>query len=152
MLLGAALAGMAIENSMLGAAHAAANPLTAGYGIVHGEAVGVMLPAVVRFNSADLIARQAYADLAFAVRLSGPQDQPAAAVDTLVKHLESLLNSAQIAPSLGDLGVPRSAVDVLAEQAAKQWTANFNPRRTTAEDFRALYKAAFEPRLCIRPD
>src|SRR4051812_15678701 len=33
MLWGAALAGLAIENSMLGAAHAAANPLTAHYGI-----------------------------------------------------------------------------------------------------------------------
>jgi hypothetical protein len=32
MLLGAALAGTAIENSMLGAAHAAANPLTARFG------------------------------------------------------------------------------------------------------------------------
>src|SRR5260221_2927754 len=33
MLLGAAFAGTAIENSMLGAAHSAANPLTARYGI-----------------------------------------------------------------------------------------------------------------------
>src|SRR5271156_2176182 len=46
MLLGAALAGTAIENSMLGAAHAAANPLTARYGVVHGVAVGLMLPTV----------------------------------------------------------------------------------------------------------
>ncbi len=53
VLLGAALAGMAIENSMLGAAHAAANPLTARYGVVHGHAVGLMLPAVVRFNARD---------------------------------------------------------------------------------------------------
>jgi alcohol dehydrogenase len=41
MQLGAALAGMAIEQSMLGAAHAAANPLTARFGVVHGRAVGV---------------------------------------------------------------------------------------------------------------
>ena len=53
VLLGAALAGMAIENSMLGAAHAAANPLTARYGVIHGHAVGLMLPAVVRFNAQD---------------------------------------------------------------------------------------------------
>ena len=53
VLLGAALAGMAIENSMLGAAHAAANPLTARFGVIHGHAVGVMLPAVVRFNARD---------------------------------------------------------------------------------------------------
>ena len=51
MLLGAALAGTAIENSMLGAAHSAANPLTAHFNVVHGVAVGVMLPHVVRFNA-----------------------------------------------------------------------------------------------------
>src|SRR5205807_2713074 len=44
MQLGACLAGMAIENSMLGAAHALANPLTAAYGIAHGEAIALMLP------------------------------------------------------------------------------------------------------------
>jgi alcohol dehydrogenase len=52
MQLGAAFAGTAIENSMLGAAHAAANPLTAHFGVVHGQAVGLMLP-VVAFNARD---------------------------------------------------------------------------------------------------
>ena len=51
MQLGAAYAGAAIENSMLGAAHAAANPLTAHLDIAHGHAVGLMLPHVVRFNA-----------------------------------------------------------------------------------------------------
>ena len=39
------------ENSMLGAAHSAAKPLTARFGVVHGEAVGMLLPHVVRFNA-----------------------------------------------------------------------------------------------------
>ena len=50
MLLGAHFAGAAIENAMLGAAHACANPLTAHFGITHGVAVALMLPAVVQFN------------------------------------------------------------------------------------------------------
>ena len=50
MQLGAAYAGVAIENSMLGASHALANPLTAMYSIAHGQAVGAMLPHVIRFN------------------------------------------------------------------------------------------------------
>ena len=45
------MAGTAIENSMLGAAHSAANPLTARFGIVHGQAVGMVLPAVIAFNA-----------------------------------------------------------------------------------------------------
>ena len=51
MQLGAHLAGAAIECSMLGAAHACANPLTARFGMSHGIAVGLMLPHVVRFNA-----------------------------------------------------------------------------------------------------
>src|SRR5438094_83673 len=66
MLLGAALAGMAIENSMLGAAHAAANPLTAHFGIVHGQAVGLMLPHVIRFNAHQSQSRKAYSTVAAA--------------------------------------------------------------------------------------
>ena len=67
MLLGASMAGLAIENSMLGAAHAAANPLTATHGLVHGLAVGMMLPAVVRFNAVDESSSATYSDLAKSV-------------------------------------------------------------------------------------
>ena len=69
MQLGAAFAGTAIENSMLGAAHSAANPLTAQHGVVHGQAVGVMLPAIIRFNAVVPEARAAYEDLAHAAGL-----------------------------------------------------------------------------------
>lgn len=63
MLLGAAFAGTAIEHSMLGAAHSAANPLTAHFDVIHGQAVGLMLPHVVRFNGEDEVIAEAYAQL-----------------------------------------------------------------------------------------
>src|SRR6266481_164434 len=135
MLLGAALAGTAIENSMLGAAHAAANPLTAHYGIVHGEAVGIMLPQVVRFNAREAAARRAYAELASAPEIACVSDGLDSAVEALIARLESLLNAAQVARSLADLGVKRSKTNVLAEEATKQWTASFNPRSITSRDF-----------------
>jgi alcohol dehydrogenase len=133
MLLGAALAGLAIENSMLGAAHAAANPLTAHCGVVHGQAVGLMLPSVVRFNAEDPAARQIYGEL----------DSTA---DALVRRLEALLNLAQMPRSLADCGVEQAIVPKLAEEAARQWTAGFNPRPITYGDFVNLYEAAFKPR------
>ncbi|MCC7475522.1 MAG: iron-containing alcohol dehydrogenase [Pirellulales bacterium] len=51
MQIGACLAGLAIENSMLGAAHALANPLTSQFGLAHGEAIALMLPHVIRRNA-----------------------------------------------------------------------------------------------------
>ena len=146
MLLGAALAGMAIENSMLGAAHSAANPLTAHYGIVHGQAVGIMLPAVVRFNARDGVARRAYAELASAGELAHVRDGLDEAVGALLARLESLLNVAQMPRSLADCGVKPALVETLATEAAKQWTATFNPRAVAVEDFVNLYQQAFERR------
>ncbi len=146
MLLGAAFAGMAIENSMLGAAHAAANPLTARFGVVHGQAVGMMLPAVVRFNGADPAARRAYAELASAPEIACVSDGHAPALEALVARLEGLLNLAGMPRSLADCGVDRKKIKALAAEAAQQWTAGFNPRPVTAVDFVRLYEDAFEPR------
>jgi alcohol dehydrogenase len=146
MLLGAAFAGMAIENSMLGAAHAAANPLTARYGVVHGEAVGVMLPAVVRFNAKEPCARRAYAELASAPEIACVSDGLDQAVDALIHRLETLLDIAQISPSLNHLGVEQKEIPNLADQAASQWTARFNPRPASPEDFAEMYREACEGR------
>jgi alcohol dehydrogenase len=146
MLLGAAFAGTAIENSMLGAAHSAANPLTAHFNIIHGQAVGMMLPHVVRFNSAEPAALRAYAELASAPEIACVSEGLETARDALVARLEALLNQAGMPRSLADCGVPRSMIPTLAQEAAQQWTAGFNPRRVGAEDFVRLYDAAFEPR------
>jgi alcohol dehydrogenase len=146
MLLGAAFGGTAIENSMLGAAHSAANPLTAHFNVIHGQAVGMMLPAVVRFNAADPAALRAYAELASAPEIACVSDGLPSACDALVTRLNVLLNKAGMPRSLADCGVPRSMIPTLAQEAAQQWTAGFNPRKVTAEDFVGLYEAAFEPR------
>jgi len=146
MQLAAAFAGMAIENSMLGAAHAAANPLTAHYGIVHGQAVGMMLPYVVRFNGRDPEALKAYAELASAPEIACVSDGLDEALEALIAHLELLLNIAQMPRSLAACGVERSMIPTLADEAARQWTAGFNPRPIAAKDFVELYEQAFEGR------
>jgi alcohol dehydrogenase len=146
MQLGAAFAGMAIENSMLGAAHSAANPLTAHYGVVHGQAVGMMLPHVVRFNGGDPEALKAYAELASAPEIACVSDGHEEALNALVAHLEWLLDLAGMPPSLAECRVERKKIPELADEAARQWTASFNPRKVTRDDFVALYEAAFQPR------
>jgi alcohol dehydrogenase len=151
MLLGAAWAGTAIENSMLGAAHAAANPLTAHCGIVHGEAVGLMLPWVMRFNAEDPTSRLAYSDLARAAFLSRSDTTPEEAVELLLRRLEALLNLAGMPRWLSQRGVDASAVPQLAREAASQWTAGFNPRPITAGDFERLYMSALSPAKGIVP-
>ncbi len=138
MQLGAAYAGTAIENSMLGAAHSAANPLTARFGIVHGQAVGMVLPAVIAFNARLPEAHAQYLALASVAGL--------ASVEELLERLRQILNAAGMLPVAGVYPVPAGApVDdavrsALAQEAARQWTAGFNPRPMTAEDFEGIYR------------
>lgn len=131
MQLGAAYAGAAIENSMLGAAHAAANPLTAHFGIIHGHAVGLMLPFVARWNAEHPAARAGYEFLT---------TNRATELPELLRHLLQLTG---LPTTLSTAGVNRDALPQLAEEAARQWTATFNPRPITASDFIQLYEAAF---------
>ncbi|MHC4811680.1 MAG: iron-containing alcohol dehydrogenase [Planctomycetota bacterium] len=142
MLRAAAFGGVAIETSMLGAAHSMANPLTAHYKIPHGQAVGMMLPHIVRFNRETSAATKAYAELARAAGLCGHDTADSTAVDALLARLGALLLEASMPASLAALDVPEDATDKLAEEAACQWTAQFNPRPVTAADFRELFTTA----------
>jgi len=141
VLLGAALAGAAIENSMLGAAHAAANPLTAEFGVIHGQAVGLMLPAVLRFNGADREARNIYHELAVDAGRATDDHDPDWSVCALAEYLEEHRELAQLPGSLAELNIHDPDLQTLAEQAAGQWTANFNPRPVTSDEFSRLYRS-----------
>ncbi len=130
MMLGAALAGLAIENSMLGAAHATANPLTARHNVVHGHAIALMLPHVLRFNAADPATAAIYARFAALLPLS------ARPLDAWVAELVA-------ASALPPLDASALDFTALAADATQQWTGKFNPRPLQAADFVALYRRAF---------
>jgi len=134
--LAAAWAGMAIENAMLGAAHALANPLTARHHVVHGQAVGLMLPHVVRFNGPACGGQ--YAALLRDIGITAAADR---AGDALADWLAGLLAASGLGTTLAAIGVAADG-DRLAESAAAQWTAGFNPRPVVAADLARLYGAA----------
>ena len=136
MLVGAHEAGLAIEQSMLGATHACANPLTARHGTTHGVAVAVMLPHVVRWNAAHVGER--YAEL---LRVSGLGED--ASGERLAGRLEELARAGGLPTTLRELGVPRDGLPVLASEAATQWTGTFNPRPFDVAAARALYERAY---------
>ncbi|MDQ3068307.1 MAG: iron-containing alcohol dehydrogenase [Acidobacteriota bacterium] len=127
MMLGAHFAGAAIEASMLGAAHACANPLTARYGTVHGAALAVLLPHVIRWN-AEHDAGQ-YAEL-------GGADHAAA----LIEHAAS---AAGFPATLRAAGAAREHMPELAAMAATQWTGTFNPRQLGVAGAIQIYERAF---------
>jgi alcohol dehydrogenase class IV len=140
MQLGAFYAGAAIENSMLGATHACANPLTARYGTAHGAAIAMLLPSVVRWNAP--VASGRYAEL---LRLSGssaPPEKPGAA-EMLAQRLEQLAAAGGLLTTLSAAGVSHEQLGHLAENAATQWTGGFNPRAFDATGALEIYESAF---------
>lgn len=153
MLLGAHFAGAAIECSMLGAAHACANPLTSVHGVVHGLAVSVMLPHVIRFNAEAAADRYVGLDPgefdtcenvgAAAAARSPREGAPATAALRIARAIERLLDFAGVPRRLSDHGAQRDRLADLAGMAAGQWTARFNPRPVSVSDFLNLYEAAF---------
>lgn len=142
MQLAAALGGLAIETSMLGAAHSAANPLTAHFNVIHGQAVAIMLPHVVAFNAQETEAKEIYAELSRHAGLADAGDSPQLAVTRLVDRLELLLRGTGFAYQLAKHGVRATDLPKLADEAAGQWTAQFNPRTVQADDFQELYRQA----------
>jgi alcohol dehydrogenase len=127
MLLGSHVAGAAIENSMLGAAHSCANALTALCDTVHGVAVGLMLPHVVRFNAG--AGANPYADLM-------------ENADALAGRLCKMLEIAGLPKTLAEVDASADLIPKLAAIAAKQWTATFNPRPVGEAEFVEIFRAA----------
>jgi alcohol dehydrogenase len=138
MQVGAHFAGLAIENAMLGAAHALANPLTAHYGITHGVAIGIVLPHVVRFN-AEAVA-PLFAELAHGSGLVNGDKSVAA--EAIARRVTGLAEEMGLPTSLTQCGVSAGILPVLAEEASQQWTGRFNPRPVGERELLALYEAA----------
>ncbi len=144
MQLAAAYAGLAIENSMLGAAHSAANPLTAHHDVVHGQAVGLMIGSVIRHNAADPQIARIYADMTIKAKLCGPNDSVEDAVEALLQCIDRLLDHADMPRRLSDLNIDGQTIPTMSVEAAAQWTAQFNPRPVHEADFATLYSSVLD--------
>lgn len=143
MQTGAACAGLAIENSMLGAAHALANPLTARLGVTHGFAVGMMLPSIIRYNREDDSAGRIYHELAVEAELVGPADNEERAISMLQERILKILEQADAPVRETRRRIDDNLIDQLANDAEKEWTGTFNPRTIKAKEFVQCYQETF---------
>lgn len=138
MQAGAYFAGAAIECSMLGAAHACANPLTAKFDIVHGAALAMLLPHVVRWNGSAVGER--YEEM---LRIAGLEMSGGNPAEALARRLEEFAEMGGLKKKLEAAGVPKTALKILAEDAATQWTGTFNPRPFDLKGALEVYECAY---------
>ncbi len=139
MLLASTMAGIAMNSTRLGLAHALAMPLGSyELRIPHGLAIGVTLPAVMKFNH--LARFERYIDVARA--LGEPVDSLPAR-DAAARSFVAVAKLAQdigIPSRLGELGMREEHIDAVATEAIKSGNVAVNPRRASVQDLRALLK------------
>jgi alcohol dehydrogenase class IV len=116
MLLGAHFAGLAVEYSALGPAHACAQPLVKGYKMQPGAALALVL---------------------------GPALEWMEQGGDLAPRLRHLAAAAELPTSLNDAGIPEQVLPRLAEEAATQWTGRFSSRHFDAQAALDIYRAAY---------
>jgi len=132
MALAALLSGIALTNAGLGAVHGFAAPLGANFPVPHGVVCAALLPHVMSANVAALRAEsrehpvlRRYA--AVGRMLTGRADWPdAEAIDAGVEWVAELARDLGI-PPLGEFGLSRDDVPMLASLARKSSSMGYNP-------------------------
>jgi alcohol dehydrogenase class IV len=125
--LGATLSGMAYSQSRPNACHAVSSPLTLWWGVAHGQAVVVTLPAFLRWVAPAIADRLPPLWEALGV----------ADLDGAVRRLTALLAACGLATRLRDLAVGRGDLETIAEHTRWERVAVL-PRPLGRDDLRAI--------------
>lgn len=139
MALGQYIAGMGFSNVGLGVDHSMAHTLSAYYDTPHGKACAILLPTVMAYNAEYTGTK--YRDIAKAMGVEGVENMTQdeyrkAAVDAVRKLAE-------------DVGIPTTLkgivkeedLDALSESAYADACRPGNPRETSIEEIKELYKS-----------
>ncbi len=133
MLVGSCLAGIAFLKG-LGMVHAISHMVGAEYDTQHGLTNAIILPAVMRFNLADMEVKARR--MAEAMRVA--DDTPVG----LVAAVDALLDDLAIPKSLAEIGVPVDCVERIAEKSLHDSAAGTNPLAVDPGTARQLVEQA----------
>ena len=145
MLIGAMLAGKSFANSPVAAVHALAYPIGGTFHVSHGLSNSLVLPYVLRFNSADNKATKDYAELAPFVFPDINTNQGSQAVcSEFIDRMESLSKKLGLPQKLREVNIPKEACIKMAKDAMKQTRLLVNnPREVTEKDALNIYESAW---------
>ena len=152
----ATIAGLAFSNAFVGVNHALAHALGARFGLAHGLANGIVLPHVLRYNSAlpskfmpapgyaSYVAPEKLATLGW-VLFGGRTEEDRR--HRLFDAVDTLLDEVKLPRSLAEAGVPedefKAALPELTRAAFADPSLRTNPRMPLLEELAGLLHAAF---------
>lgn len=129
MALASHLTGIEMSNIGNTAIHPLSYPVTLDYGVSHGFACALFLPAMIRYNAQAIETR--FRDL---LRILDVRS-----VEAFADRVEALMEKLKAPRSLGELGVKEEAVADIVKRGMGRSTA-WNPRPLTEEDLVHLCK------------
>ena len=128
---GSLFSGLAFSNTKTTICHSLSYPMTARFGVPHGQAVSITLPGFLLWN-AEAIAPKLPALLeAFGARDAGDAAQ----------RIRSLMADVGLATDFRSLGLNKTAIDVVAEEGFYADRADNNPRPVRVEDAHRILHA-----------
>ena len=140
MLLASLEAGLAFSNAILGAVHAMAHSLGGFLDLPHGECNAILLAPVIRSNMK--VCPERYQQIALALQLPVADLSPRESSHILCNYIEDLRRRLGVDRTLGDLGVKKEHLPLLAEHASTDACLATNPRDLTVEELEAIYAQA----------
>lgn len=142
MLLGSLYAGLGLANAGVTAVHSLSYPLGGMYGIPHGLANTILLPAVMNFNLPGALEK--FAVIAEVMGVPTEDVSLNEAAGLAVGAVEDLIDDCGIYDTLETLGIPEEDFPKLADTAmtVARPLAN-NPRKVTPQDAIEIYSDAY---------
>lgn len=128
MLLAALLAGLAFSNTKTAAAHSLSYPMTLNYGVVHGQASSITLPALLRFNAEASLERMT--QLAKAVGGNS--------IDSGARRIQVMLQRIGLKTSLAELGIDAAGIETCVREGYTPDRAGHNLRDLDANGLREV--------------
>jgi len=129
MALASHLTGIEMSNVGNTSIHPLSYPITLDYGVAHGFACAIFLPAVIRFNAQSMENR--FKDLLHILNLPSG--------DAFADKIDSLMKRLKAPRRLSEVGVKAEAIPEIAKRGMGRSTA-WNPRPMTEEDIIQICK------------
>ena len=139
-MLKAAMMGAVAFQKGLGACHSLAHPLSTEFGLHHGLANAICLPAVLDFNR--VVIPDRIAEIAHQLGVRG--DDEGTLSFECAGAVRALRRSLGLPSDLRSQGIQESDLQRLAGLAYKDVCHQLNPRPCTEDDLLALYKASLD--------
>ncbi len=134
------IAAMGYSNVGLGLVHGMSHPLSAWYGIPHGQANAILLPVVMRYNK-DYTGEK-YRDIAKALGVEGTDTMSIEeARDAACQATLSIAQDVGMIAKLSDLGVKAEDIPLVAKDAMADVCTPGNPRPAQLDEVIALYES-----------